>query len=102
MVQNILSKYFSTRGYKSVKELSFSPNPTEEKTGTSMIPEEAKEHGIESEQNLHIVDSVLVSKKKNKKPVFTKKELVILNQRLQHHKMRNSAHAAKRLTGWSR
>lgn len=102
MVQNILSKYFSSRGYKSVKSLSFSSNPTEEETGTPGKPEKAQAPVIESKRSLPIVNSVLFSKKKNKKPVFTKKELVILNQRLQHHKMRDNAHAGKRLTGWSR
>ena len=102
MVQKILSKYFNSRGYKSVKILSVDSNPAKKVTGTPGNPEKAKVSVIEPEKNSLVVSSFLISKKKNKKPVFTKKELVILNQRLQHHKMRNSAHAGKRLTGWSR
>jgi hypothetical protein len=89
MVQKILSEYFHKRGYNSENRSSDNDYSHEKANAAQNFPAELKVYPFGASINSNnIKDGSIqpLEKKPAKRSVFTKKQLVLLNQRLEMQK----------------
>jgi hypothetical protein len=93
MVQKILSEYFYKRGYNSGNRLSDSDYSADKASTAQNYPAEPNVYPFGVSQNSYNTKDGSIQpleKKPAKRSVFTKKQLVYLNQQLQMQKRMSS------------
>lgn len=93
MVQKILSEYFYKRGYNSENRLSENDYSSEKADAAQNYTAEPKVYNFGASQNSSNTNDGSIQpleRKPAKRSVFTKKQLVLLNQQLQLQKRMSS------------